>query len=295
MARSKTQKVSPTKPAEPTKAGAAFASIQTELAALDASELATINLDIPQSVSIALGALPGLSPHRAALVTHLPTFSVRLWDRLESYALAAWYAHLLALPAGSPGSPVKPLLEEAAKLRQDLLADAEALARRGLVDAAAVKEIRAGQGNIDTANDLVALSALFLAAWSNVENKTAATMEDAIRAGDLGARLLAALGVREHGLPAPAESADRRVRAYTLFVRAYDQVRRALTYLRWDEGDADRIAPSLYKGRGGRPSPDNEGDAPDAPEEPVAPVAPAAPVAPPTGDVTAPVGKKDED
>jgi hypothetical protein len=33
-------------------------------------------------------------------------------------------------------------------------------------------------------------------------------------------------------------------------LKAYDQVRRAVTFLRWNEGDADRIAPSLYSGRG---------------------------------------------
>ncbi|MFS8069892.1 MAG: hypothetical protein ACMG6S_26300, partial [Byssovorax sp.] len=49
----------------------------------------------------------------------------------------------------------------------------------------------------------------------------------------------------------PAEAADRKLRAFTLFTNAYDQVRRGVMYLRWDEGDADSLAPSLYKGRGG--------------------------------------------
>jgi len=65
--------------------------------------------------------------------------------------------------------------------------------------------------------------------------------------------LLAALGVREHGASPPAfDAAERRACAFTLFMRAYDQARRAVIFLRWDEGDADEIAPSLYKGRGGR-------------------------------------------
>ena len=49
-----------------------------------------------------------------------------------------------------------------------------------------------------------------------------------------------------------AAKGERRVRAYTLFVRAYDQCRRAATYLRWGEEDADEIAPSLFANRGGR-------------------------------------------
>jgi hypothetical protein len=35
-----------------------------------------------------------------------------------------------------------------------------------------------------------------------------------------------------------------------LLANAYDQARRAITYLRWNKGDADLIAPSLYAGRG---------------------------------------------
>ena len=37
-----------------------------------------------------------------------------------------------------------------------------------------------------------------------------------------------------------------RARAYTLF---YDDARRAVIFLRWHEGDADSIAPSLHPGK----------------------------------------------
>ena len=241
------------KPSSPSKAAAAFTAVEAELADVNPADFAVINIDIPQGVSIVLGALPGLLALRAAIVAELTNFPIRLLDRLEIYALAAWYAHLLALPPASADNPAKPLLEEAGPLRENLLSDAEALARRGFLDPATVAEIRAGHGNVDTANDLVALSALFWLAWATIHDKTAATEEEVKRAGDLGALLLAALGVREHGVVvAPAEAADRRARAFTLFVRAYDQVRRAVGYIRWDEGDADLVAPSLYKGRGGR-------------------------------------------
>lgn len=85
-----------------------------------------------------------------------------------------------------------------------------ALAARGLLDPASVQEIRTGQGNLDIANDLVALCASLGASWAKIENKTAATAEEVHRAGDLGPLLLAALGVREHGSgegAAPAEPA----------------------------------------------------------------------------------------
>ncbi|WP_437631633.1 hypothetical protein [Sorangium sp. So ce854] len=195
-------------------------------------------------------------------------------DPWQTRALAAWYAHLLSLSSGDVESAVKPLLAEAAPLRENLLGDAEALARRGLLDAATVADIRAGQGHIDMANDLVALSALFSASWPDIAGKTAATEEEVKRAGEVGPQLLAALGVMEHGKgPGPTEAADKRARAFALLVHAYDQIRRAVAFLRWDEGDADEIAPSQYKGRTGRATSSTETTAAPADETPAEPTA----------------------
>jgi hypothetical protein len=247
------------------------------MARLDPGSLGKINIDISQAVSIALGVLPGLASLRPEMA-RLPGFEIAHFDKLETYALGSWYTHLLALPPASADNPVQPLLEEANTLRAALLADADALAARGLVDGDSVKAIRADHGNMDTANDLVALSALFGASWAKIEHKTAATEEEVHRAGDLGPLLIAALGVREHGTTVtPVEAADRKVRAFTLFTTAYDQVRRAVTFLRWNEGDADSLAPSLYKGRGGSRSASaskGDGGADVTPAEPVAGAAP---------------------
>lgn len=49
------------------------------------------------------------------------------------------------------------------------------------------------------------------------------------------------------------------MRAYSLFVRAYDQCRRAVSYLRWEEGDADDEPPSLFANRGPRKAPAETG------------------------------------
>ena len=74
-----------------------------------------------------------------------------------------------------------------------------------------------------------------------------------------------------------------RTRAFVLFVRCYDEIRRAVSFLRWNEGDADTLVPSLYAGRGGRGKsepargePESDKETPAAPT-PVAPVAGSAP------------------
>jgi hypothetical protein len=58
-----------------------------------------------------------------------------------------------------------------------------------------------------------------------------------------------AIGSREQAPAAIDEASNNRQRAFTLLLTAYSQVRRAITYLRWNEGDADSIAPSLYAAR----------------------------------------------
>ncbi|AUX23596.1 hypothetical protein SOCEGT47_041230 [Sorangium cellulosum] len=291
------KKPAPKKPAAPPQAAAAFDRILPEIDALSADALVPINLDIPRAVSQVLGVLPGLLALRPTIAERLPTHDVGVLDRLETYALAAWYAHLLWLSSGGAENALKPLLAEAVPLRENLLSDAGALARRGLLDADAVAEVRAGHGHMDTANDLVALSALFSASWPEIASKTAATEDEVKRAGELGPLLLAALGVREHGAaPLPTDATDKRARAFSLFVRAYDQTRRAVAYLRWDEGDADEIAPSLYKGRRGRGASSSDTDEQEAapPAQPggaagSAPAGTAVP-APASAAVPAPAG-----
>jgi hypothetical protein len=251
------QKAAPVKASAPHDAAAAFAAVEAEVLQLDASHMVAINLDIPTAVSVVLGALPAVRPLRGDIVTQLPKFPLAYLDNLETYALAAWYAHLVALPAAAGSKQVKDLVEEAMPLRAALLSDADALARRGLVSSETVTDIRAGQGHIDTANDLVALSALFSSSWAEIQGKTAATMAEVQQAALLGPQLLAALGVRDQSRVSPGEASERRARAFSLLVRAYDATRRAVSYLRWDEDDADSLTPSLYKGRGGRPSSDS--------------------------------------
>ena len=192
------------RPAEPPKAQAAYEQIKPEIAALSAESLGKINVDISQAVSISLGVLPGLAFLRPAMAK-LPDFEIAHFDKLETYALGAWYAHLLALPPASATNPVQLLLEQASELRTALLSDAEALATRGLLDLKSVQEIRKGQGNLDIANDLVALSALMGASWLKIEGQDrgdrgrGAPSRRSRAAADRGARRAGARGDGDAG------------------------------------------------------------------------------------------------
>jgi hypothetical protein len=61
--------------------------------------------------------------------------------------------------------------------------------------------------------------------------------------------MLGAIGERDHQSITVAETSEARQRAFTLFMTTHDRVRRIVHYLRWNEGDADEVAPSVYAGR----------------------------------------------
>jgi hypothetical protein len=231
----------------PERAQAALEKLRPKLAALRPEEVLPVNIDIPTAASIALGAHERLLGLRPTLVEQLRKHEVELLDELPTYALAAWYAHLISLPSAGDGDRAQRLTEEAAPLRESLLVAAEALAHRGMLDPGRVAEIRAGQGNIDRANDLVGLADLFLQAWPQIAQRTAIDRAEVERAAALGPELLAALGSR--GLAdrqrSNPEARDLRARAFTLLVNAYEECMRAVTYLRWYEKDAEAFTPSL--------------------------------------------------
>jgi hypothetical protein len=224
---------------------APFGQVRDEAAALAPAELIPITFDVPSAVTRALGVLPDLRARRDA-IAQLPDFDLARFDRLESYARAAGYAHAVYLATSQPAESLPTLHAAALTARDTLLVGAEALASKELLSRDRLAEIRAGQGYRDTAMDLIGLVAMFRAAWPTIAGRTAVDAEDLAEAEKLADRLLVAVGLRERGNPAIAEAADERRRAVTLFARAYEDVRRALTYLRWYHGDVETVAPSLY-------------------------------------------------
>jgi hypothetical protein len=236
----------PARTSDTAAAAAAHGRTWKEGEAIAAGEIVAINVDVPSAVAMVLGAHVRLVPMRAEIVRQLPEFPIAMLDKLEDYALGAWYAHLLEVRAPTNPRELAERIEEARGVKARMLASAESLALHGYVDMQRVREIRAGSGNIDLANDCGALNALFAQAWPEIADKTPITAEEVARAGELGPILLVGLGARriEDAQRSPAGPSDR-ARAFTLMVRAYDQCRRAVTYLRWNEGDANDIAPGL--------------------------------------------------
>jgi hypothetical protein len=234
---------------EPAAAAQAFARATPDFEALPAEDLKTIGVDVQSAVATVRAAIPRILTLREAIAAQLPQHPVALLDRLDDFAQAAWFADLLFTLSTSKDDPFADLIKEAKPLRESLLSSAELLAKFGLIDEAKVKAIRHGHSNKDTAHDLVELSEVFEEAWPRVKNKSPVELEHKQRAGHLGRQLLGLIAVREAGSTggAPEQVAERRVRAFSLLVKAYDETLRAVSYLRWKEGDAESFVPPAFK------------------------------------------------
>ncbi len=100
--------------------------------------------------------------------------------------------------------------------------------------------------------------------------------------------LMIAVGKREQAPQAQTAAADLRQRCFTLFVRAYDELRRSISYLRWKHEDVDTIIPSLYSGRSRKAKDDVTSPFPVTPVDVVDPNKPRIPRGMPGADPFAP-------
>jgi hypothetical protein len=98
---------------------------------------------------------------------------------------------------------------------------------------------------------LGALVGVYRQAWPTLNGHSTVTARELDEAETTVEQLAHAYATRANRFKAIKAANEQRIRNFTLLAEAYDQVRRGLHYLRWNEGDADRIAPSLYRGRGG--------------------------------------------
>jgi len=182
----------------------------------------------------------------------MPGFDLARFSRLRLYALALGHTHAVYRAATGPSDAVVAMSERVAEFREMLHADAMALAKRGLLEEASVAKLKSGLGYKNLAFDVVSLVSLFRDRWAGISSKTAVQVAELDEAARLAQKLITGVGLREQAPAAVGAAALARQKAFTLFVKAYDDARRAVTFLRWHQDDVDSIAPSLYAGRGGR-------------------------------------------
>lgn len=242
--------------------------------------LQNLRLDASVAAGIAIGSYPRIAQHRDEIVAQFGDAGAEAVDDLPVVALATEQAQI-ELAASEDDSDLREMARDLDDEHQLLLTDLDALANRKLVERSRIDAGRATQGYRALVTSTLVLVTLLRSVWSNVESKTPLTRADLDRIEIKAQRMLKRLHEREQRSTRMPEL-DTRARALTLLVRTYGEVRRMLTYVRWEQQDADDIAPSLYSGRrskGGaketEPAIDAGRDAPSSPATPTPGPAPA--------------------
>ena len=148
--------------------------------------------------------------------------------------------------AGSPGT-IEALLNKAHPIRRKLLKSADALVESGVILDADLAPIRPGRGKVDTANDCVALAALFRKYEKKIAGKTAITAADVAESDEVGSKLQTLLrpkGTPADNRPAPALAiaVDNRNRFMTLVEQRHELMWRIGAWL-WGHAVDEHVPP----------------------------------------------------
>jgi len=149
-----------------------------------------------------------------------------------------------------PQDALKDLAEEATELRERLLADARALSLRDLIDPRKLESLKGANGIHNIAQDLQMLSQVLQENWPQIQGKSAAVAEDLQAASRIATRITRIVGVRAQSSPQQDAAIEQRERVFALTMRAYDETRAAIAFVRRREGDSESITPNLYAGKG---------------------------------------------
>lgn len=234
---------------EPADTAAAL-RVAAEIEAVEDADVVAVNLDIAAMVGGVLAAMPAIEKQLPVIET-LQGLRVERIRRLRDYAQATLHWYSRALFAVAPVSGLAEKVADAIAMRESILHDLGTLARHGALDMAPLAEFGTSVAYRRVGSELLGLSRFVHERWASIQGRSMITLEQMDTAQRLGNEIVVLCGERDGAPAVAAEAVRNRDKAYTLTVRAYNEARAALLYVRRDEGDVDSIAPSLWAGRGG--------------------------------------------
>jgi hypothetical protein len=227
-----------------------FLKIKPEADAVVLESRTFINLDVPEVLLTAIGVIPRLSPF-IEIVKKLPEYEYQEFIALRERTMALHYIQAKYTHTLAPQEKLPELLAEATRRRDVFLADCAALIARGIIRKEAIAEYKGLSGYKNVAFDLTGIVQLLADIWPQIEGKTMVSKAELDEHRQFALEFVEAVALREKNTAKTAAVTEMRQRVFTLFSRSYDQVRRAITFLRWNQEDASFIIPSLYANRGG--------------------------------------------
>jgi hypothetical protein len=231
---------------------AAFDATAPDRAAVDLSTIALYNLDATYAVAVARAIPARLAPFRATIAA-LPAFDARHLDRLPVLADALEFAHATLTSRAQRVRNLPALSVEGYQLRTLLLAYGDILALKGRFPADVLARLREGTGYRDLIEDLNALIVLYGERLDSVGNGAPVTVADLNRTREIARLMSNELGADREIAISQDELTQERQKLAHLLLTAHRELRRAAEFIRYNDGDAAALVPSLYiTGRGGR-------------------------------------------
>ena len=232
---------------------AAFDKTASVRAAMRPEDLKHWGLNAMYAIGKALWIAPRMAPFRAQMVA-LSGFDAAHLDWLADYARGLRFVHTEVVRRIERANQLPGLVDEGWKIRELLLDYAALLSKKGTVDPKVIEEVKKGSGHADLVLDLTVLvRELDSLPPAYTGPEAPATQADLARAVQIADQVNTAMGNGTDVDRNQAELVLERRKLGHLLVRAHSQIRRAMTYIRWDEGDVDQLVPSLYVAGPGRP------------------------------------------
>lgn len=226
----------------------AFDRLRPKYAAIPAADLLPVNARVTTVVAIMAAAARRMAGLRDEL-GRVAGFDPSLLDELPLCADGLDYVEGEYRAEQQPAELAE-LAQEARQTREMFVRDLRNLVAHGRVGGSILDEYTGAPGFKNLIDDVRLLARVYRNHWPDLTGKTCRTLDQLDRAEAVIRRMAHRVGDRELGEAAPSPWADLRARAFTYAVHRYDEARRGIAFVRWAEGDADKIAPSLWSKRG---------------------------------------------
>lgn len=239
-----------------------FAAKKAEILARAEANPPAPNLDVNAAGTVMLTVAANIHPLLPAIQAQLPTGRLDLIMELEVRAEALLFTQGLYTFAFESANNVEVLARQVYEQRRILTAELTLAVMRGVIPDGAVS-LSGTSSYQDAAQDVRAMSSLLLANWDIVLPAIGGRRERITGAMSLADELVKEIAKAERIKDRLAGPAALRAGAFQLSLESYRAADRAVSFLRYDEDDADKFVPTIYVG-GGRPRKRPKADGADA-------------------------------
>lgn len=225
----------------------AYELTKPTMSAIPVSSLIHVDVDIPATALLVRSKIPKIQALRSNVASSLADFDMRTIDRLDLYVQAMCYAHWLFQSTLVSVDRLQDWLDEWPAQQKRLLVEANRLATAQHLKHCRVELCPLRVGHQSGSTPLKRIFCLLYQNFAHSEGNGGLLLHEVMRA-ELLAELTSIVSDCNGDLfAAKAAVVLNRQRAFTVFMSSYDQVRRAMQFIRWNLGDADDIAPALER------------------------------------------------